>query len=288
MNVIQVVVSGLLIGGIYALLASGITLIFGVLKVVNFAHGELMMVGMYATLLLYQGFGIHPYLAIPIVATLLFLIGVVLHSGLIRWAISGGHSQQIILTLGVSIFLQSLAVMIFGGNYRAIQLDPFLGGSIDLWGIRIGTTRLAAFVISVVVTGLLIVFLDRTLIGTAIRATAMDGYAATLMGIPVERVYLVTMGIGAALAGITAALLMPIYPVYPTIGLNLVMVAFVVVVLGGMGSVVGAFYGGMIVGVVEALAGFVAGGSMSQVAVFALFLVILLVRPQGIMRAEAA
>lgn len=288
MTVIQVIVSGFLIGGIYTLLATGITLIFGVLKVVNFAHGELLMIGMYITLLLHQVFGIHPYIAIPIVAATLFLIGLALHAGLIQWTISGGHQRQIVLTLGASIFLQSLAIMIFGSNFQALQLNPLFGGSINLWGINVGTTRLAAFLIALVMTALLLLFLDRTLIGKSIRATAMDGYAATLMGIPVQKVYLLTMGIGAALAGIAAALLVPIYPAYPTIGLNFLMIAFVIVVLGGMGSVLGALYGGMIIGVVEAVAAFFAGAAVSQAVVFGLFLVILLVRPQGIMKAEAA
>lgn len=288
MTLIQVTVSGLLIGGIYTLLAAGITLIFGVLKVVNFAHGELLMIGMYATLTLHQVFGIHPYVAIPVVAAILFLVGLALHAGLIRWTISGGHQRQIVLTLGVGIFLQSLALMTFGGNYQSIKLEPLFGGSIHVLGINIGTTRLAAFVISIVITALLLLFLDKTLIGKSIRAVAMDGYAATLMGIPVQKVYLITMGIGAALAGIAGAVLMPIYPAYPTIGLNLLMIAFVVVVLGGLGSVIGALYGGMIIGVVEAFAGYFAGAAISQVVVFALFLVILLVRPQGIMKAEAA
>ncbi|MCK6210065.1 branched-chain amino acid ABC transporter permease [Georgenia sp. EYE_87] len=288
MAIVQVIVSGLLIGGIYALLAAGITLIFGVLKVVNFAHGELLMIGMYTTFFLNQIFGIHPYVAVPIVAVLLFAVGAAMHAGLIRWTISGGHSRQIVLTLGIGIFLQSVALMAFGGNYRSVQLEPLMGGSLQLLGINIGTTRLAAFIIALVMTGALLLFLDRTLIGKAIRATAMDGYAAQLMAIPVNRIYLLTMGIGAAMAGVAAAVLMPIYPVYPTIGLNMLTIAFVVVVLGGLGSVIGALYGGLIIGVVEALSGFLAGAAMSQVVVLALFGVILLVLPQGLMKAEAA
>lgn len=246
------------------------------------------MIGMYATLTLYQVFGVHPYLALPIVATVMFLVGLAIHAGLIRWSISGGHQRQIVLTLGIGICLQSLALLTFGANFQTAKLDPLLGGSINVLGINIGTTRLAAFVISIVITGLLLLFLDKTLIGKSIRAVAMDGYAATLMGIPSQKVYLITMGIGSALAGIAAAVLMPIFPVYPTIGLNLMLIAFVVVVLGGLGSVIGALYGGMIIGVVEAFASYFAGAAISQAIVFILFLVILLVRPQGIMKAEAA
>lgn len=288
MSIVQVIVSGLLIGGVYALLAIGITLVLGVMKIVNFAQGELLMVGMYATLLLHTGLGMHPYLALPLVTVLLFAAGALMYSGLLRWTITGGHTRQIVLTLGVGISLQSVALMAFGGDYRSLEMEPFLGGTIEIGGITVGTTRLAAFVVAVVSTGGLLWVLDRTLFGKAIRATAMDTDAARLMGIPVRRVYLLTMGVGAALAGMAGAMLTPLYSVYPTVGVQLLLIGFVVVVLGGLGSVVGAFLGGLIIGVVEALSSFWVGAAVSQVVVFALFLVVLLVRPQGIMKGDMA
>lgn len=288
MTLVQVLISGLLIGGVYALLASGITLVLGVMKVVNFAQGELVMVAMYATLLLNEGLGLHPYVSLPIVTVGMFVLGMLLHGGLLRWTIRGGHTQQIVLTLGVAISLQSLALMFLGGDYRPLRGDPFLGGSFSLAGIDIGTTRLAAFVVAVVATGALLLLLDRTLIGKAIRATAMDSDAAKLMGIPVQRVYLITMGIGVALAGVAGAMLMPIFSVYPTVGVRLLLMGFVVVVLGGLGSVTGAFVGGLIVGVVEAMSSYLLSASWSQVIVFGVFLVVLLVRPQGLFRGDAA
>jgi branched-chain amino acid transport system permease protein len=287
-TLVQVVVSGLLIGGVYALLASGITLVLGVMKVVNFAQGELLMVAMFATLLLHEHFGVHPYVALPLVTAGMFLLGLLLHGGLLRWTISGGHTQQIVLTLGVAISLQSLALLFLGGDYRTLRMDPFLGGSLQLGGISIGTTRLAAFVIAVLATGALLLLLDRTLLGKAIRATAMDSNAAQLMGIPVQRVYLVTMGIGVALAGTAGAALMPIFSVYPTVGVHLLLMGFVVVVLGGLGSVAGAFLGGLIIGVIEAASSYLISASWSQAIVFAFFMIILLVRPQGLLRGDVA
>lgn len=288
MTLVQVVVSGLLIGGVYALLATGITLVLGVMKVVNFAQGELLMIAMFSTLLLHELAGIHPYLALPLVTVGMFVVGLVFHGGLLRWTISGGHAQQIVLTLGVAISLQSLALMFFGGDYRTLGLDPFLGGSLEVGGVSIGTTRLAAFVIAVVASATLLLLLDRTLLGKAMRATAMDSDAAQLMGIPVQRIYFLTMGIGVALAGTAGAALMPIFSVYPTVGVHLVLLGFVVVVLGGLGSVAGAFLGGLIIGVVEALSSYLWSASWSQVVVFVIFLFILLVRPQGLLRGDVA
>jgi branched-chain amino acid transport system permease protein len=288
MALVQVVVSGLLIGGVYALLAVGITLVLGVMKIVNFAQGEMLMLGMYATLLLNQGLGLHPYLALPLVTLLLFAAGCLMHVGLLKWTISGGHTRQIVLTLGVGISLQSLALMAFGGDYRSLDMDPFVGGTLDIAGVTIGTTRLAAFLVAAVATGVLLWLLDSTLLGKAIRATAMDLDAARLMGIHVDRVYLITMGVGAALAGMAGAMLMPLYAVYPTVGVQLLLIGFVVVVLGGLGSVSGAFVGGLIIGVVEALSSYWIGAAVSQMVVFALFLAVLLVRPQGLMKGDVA
>jgi branched-chain amino acid transport system permease protein len=288
MIVVQVLLSGILIGGIYALLAVGITLVLGVMKIVNFAQGDLLMVGMYLTLVLSTSFGLHPYVALPLVIVALFGLGVAIHVGLVRWVVERGHTQQIVLTLGIGIILQSTALMIFGGDYRSIQMEPFLGGTLTIGPINLATTRIAAFVVAVIATIALLVLLDRTLWGKAMRATAMDRDAAILMGVPVQRVYLVTMGIGAALAGIAGVMLTPLYPVYPTVGVNILLLGFVVVVLGGLGSVTGAFVGGIIVGVVESLSALWLGAALSQIVVFVLFLTILLVRPQGIFKGDVA
>ena len=221
-------------------------------------------------------------MALPIVAVAMFAFGALIHYGLIQWTTNSGHTRQIVLTLGIGIVLQSLALVLFGGNYRSATMPESLTGAISLGPINLGITRVIAFAIAIVVTVALLIFLDKTLIGKAIRATAMDGYAAQLMGIPVKRIYLITMGVGAALAGIAAAVLLPIYPVFPTIGMTMMTIAFVVVVLGGLGSVIGALIGGLIVGIVESLSGYFVGAALSQVIVLALFGVILVVLPRGI------
>lgn len=288
MGVVQVVISGLLLGGIYALLSIGVTLVLGVVKFVNFAQGELLMIGMYATLVIYTGFNFHPYLALPVITLMMFALGVFLHFGVLKWSVGGGHYTQIVVTLGLGLVLQSLAQLIFGGNFQSLGEGKFFDSVIQIGQIYIGVTRLITLIVSAIVTFVLILILDRTLWGKAVRATAMDTGAAQLMGIKVKRIYLVTMGIGSALAGIAGVMLMPIYPVYPTIGTQMLLIGFIIVTLGGLGSVVGAFIGSLIVGVIEALAGYWIDSAMSSVIVYLFFIIILLVRPQGIMKGDVA
>ena len=288
MGVVQVVISGLLLGGIYALLSIGVTLVLGVVKFVNFAQGELLMIGMYATLVIYTGFKVHPYLALPVITLMMFALGVFLHFGVLKWSVGGGHYTQIVVTLGLGLVLQSLAQLIFGGNFQSLGEGKFFDSVIQIGQIYIGVTRLITLIVSAIVTFALILILDRTLWGKAVRATAMDTGAAQLMGIKVKRIYLVTMGIGSALAGIAGVMLMPIYPVYPTIGTQMLLIGFIIVTLGGLGSVVGAFIGSLIVGVIEALAGYWIDSAMSSVIVYLFFIIILLVRPQGIMKGDVA
>jgi len=286
MVLVQVVVSGLLLGGIYALLSVGVTLVLGVVKFVNFAQGELLMIGMYATLVIYTGVRLHPYAALPIIALMMFLLGVILHFGLLKWTVGGGHNLQIVVTLGLGLVLQSVAQLIFGGNYQSLGEGRFFNSVIQFGEIYISVSRLITLIVASVVTFALILILDKTLWGKAVRATAMDQGAAQLMGIKVKRIYLVTMGIGSALAGIAGVMLMPIYPVYPTIGTHLLLIGFIIVILGGLGSISGAFIGSLIIGVVEALAGYWFDSSMSSVVVYLFFILILLVRPQGIMKGD--
>ncbi len=285
---VQIVISGLLLGGVYALVGVGISLIFGVMKIVNFAHGALLMLGMYLAFFLFTDAGIHPYLALPVVTAALFLCGVLIHGGFLRRVVHRGHNTQIVLTLGIGVILQSAALMAFGGDYLAVRTEPPFGtAAFDLGGLALSTTRVVAFLVASVATALVMLFLNRTVTGWAIRATAQDHRAAALMGIPTERMYLLTMGIGSGLAGTAASLLVTAFPVFPDAGFPFLLVAFVVVVLGGLGSVPGAYVGGLIVGVVEALAGYLVGQSLSQVVVFALFIATLIYRPQGIFGGEA-
>lgn len=285
---LQVLISGLMIGGVYAVVATGLTLIFGVLKLVNFAHGEFIMIGMYGTLFLLTSTGISILITLPLVAIALFAVGALGYFGLLHWVVRMGHQSQIVLTLALSTGLQALALLILGGNFRSAKLPSWLEGSMQVGGVYITNSRAFAFGTALVATAALVLFLDKTLYGKAIRATAADEFGARLVGINVTRIYWIAFGIGSALAGIAGVVLLPIFPVHPMVGLNLALMGFVVVVLGGLGSVSGALYGGLIVGTIEAFGGYLFGASMAQVIVLAFFWLILLVMPRGIMRAEAA
>ncbi len=276
----QVAVSGLLLGGVYALISIGLTLIFGVLRLVNFAHGEFLMVAMYATFWLFHLFGVDPYVSILLVAPLLFLMGVATQAVIIRPLLNAAHSMQIFATVGLSIILMNGALMLWTADYRSVETS-YTKSVIAIGPMLVGVTRLVAFLVALAVTGVLFLFLKKTYIGKAIRCTAMDRTAALLMGINVNRVYLVTFGIGSALVGIAGALLMPIYPTFPTVGAYFVLVAFVVVVLGGMGNLTGALLGGLLIGLVEAFSGFYFP-ALKEAIYFVAFILVLFIRPSGL------
>lgn len=277
----QVAISGLLLGGVYALISIGLTLIFGVLRVVNFAHGEFLMVGMFASFWLFQLLGIDPYISIVIVAALLFLLGVFTQFVIIRPLLNAPHSMQILATLGLSIVLQNLALMLFTANYRSVT-PVYAKAVINVGPILLGVPRLVAFVVAIAITAALFLFLNRAYLGKAIRCTAQDRTAALLMGININRIYLITFGIGSALVGVAGGLLTPIYPVFPTVGIYFVLLAFVVVVLGGMGNLTGALLGGLIIGLVEAFSGFYVP-ALKEAVYFVVFIAVLLIRPSGLL-----
>ena len=276
----QVAISGLLLGGVYALISIGLTLIFGVLRIVNFAHGEFLMVAMYATFWLAQLYGIDPYISLAAVAALLFLMGIGAHALVVRPILNAASSMQIFATVGLSIVLQNLALLIWKADYRSVD-TPLSKAVISVGPLLVGVSRLIAFLVAISITVLLFLFLKRTYLGKAIRCTAQDRTAALLMGINVHRIYLLTFGIGSALVGIAGALLMPIYPTFPTVGTYFVLIAFVVVVLGGMGNMTGALLGGIFIGLVEAFSGFYVP-ALKEAVYFAIFILVLLIRPTGL------
>jgi len=285
---VQVVASGLLLGGVYALLAVGLTLIFGVMKLVNFAHGDFLMVAMYIAFVLVTTLGINPYLTIPVTAVVMFFVGAGMHHFFLRHTLDRGHSNQMVLTLGIATVLQSLALMIFSGNFLSLPPSASgFGASVVIGGVHLSTTRVVSFIVASVTTGALLLFMNRTLIGKSMRATSQDTMAAIMMGIPVDRIYLLAMGLGTALVGVAASILIPMFAVYPTLGGDLILLGFVVVVLGGLGNIGGAYVGGLIIGVVEAVSALYFGGVASQAIYFLLFVLLLLVRPQGLFRGEA-
>jgi branched-chain amino acid transport system permease protein len=279
--ILQLVISGLLLGGIYALVSVGLTLIFGVSRIKNFAHGDLVMVGMYVTYALTVASGLDPYLLAPVVVLLLFGFGLFLSFALIRPIQGAPQVAQIFATVGLGLVLQNLALMMYGADFRSTP-SIISGKVLRFAGVALPASLLIAFVVAMVVIAGLTIFLRLSLTGKAMRAIAQDRRAASLMSIDVKRIDMLTFGLGTACAGLAGALLAPVFPAFPTVGVNLVLICFVVVILGGLGSVEGALIGGLLIGLVETLSGFFLGSAMSQIAYFLVFIAVLCLRPAGL------
>jgi branched-chain amino acid transport system permease protein len=279
--ILQLVISGLLLGGIYALVSVGLTLIFGVSRIKNFAHGDLVMVGMYVTYALTVASGLDPYLLAPVVVLLLFGFGLFLSFALIRPIQGAPQVAQIFATVGLGLVLQNLALMMYGADFRSTP-SIISGKVLRFAGVALPASLLIAFIVAMVVIAGLTIFLRLSLTGKAMRAIAQDRRAASLMSIDVKRIDMLTFGLGTACAGLAGALLAPVFPAFPTVGVNLVLICFVVVILGGLGSVEGALIGGLLIGLVETLSGFFLGSAMSQIAYFLVFIAVLCLRPAGL------
>lgn len=277
----QSIVNGLFTGGIYALVAIGLTLIYGVMLILNFAHGEFLMLGMYIGYWMFTLAGLDPYLAAPIAALLMFGFGALIQSGLVQRVLSAHPLNQIILLLGVSTLLIGLVQFFWTAEPRSIHV-AYETAVISAFGLRFSVPRMIAFFAAMLIAGVLYVFLQYTQTGKAIRAVSQSRDAALLMGINVKFIYMLTFGIGAAVTAVGGVLLTPNYKLIPTIGQSFAVTAFVVVVLGSMGNFIGAFLGGLIIGVVEAFAGFLIGGDVKIVASMLVFILILLFRPAGL------
>lgn len=276
----QIIVSGLLLGGVYAIISIGLTMIFGVIRIVNFAHGELLMLAMYLTYYLYLH-GVDPYLAAVVVVPLLFLLGVLIQRVMIQPILETPATVKILSTLGLSVALQNLALMLWKADYRTVKTG-YQSAVVMLGATAVSYPRLVAFLAALAVAAVLFVFLKTTFTGKAIRAVAQDRGAAMMMGINVHRTYMVAFGIGAALVGLAGALLMPLYYVFPTVGQMFVLISFVVVVLGGLGSIPGAFVGGLLIGLIESLAGAFIDPQLKEAVYFVIFFLVLLFKPSGI------
>ncbi len=277
---------GLTTGAVYALIALGLTLIYGVLHIINFAHGAALMVALYAVYLLKAHLGIDPYLALPIVVPGMFALGYALQRGVINRASHGKDENILLVTLGISIVLENLALMLFKSDTRSIETAYTLT-TIQIGPAFIAVPKLVAFAGALVASALLLLIVTRTDLGRAIRAVAKEKHGAKLMGIDVDHVYAMSFGIGLACLGAAACFLLPAYYVNPQVGSGFVLVAFTIVVLGGMGSFAGALVGGLLIGVVESLGGLVLGESLGQIGIFVIFIGVLLFRPQGLFGASA-
>ena len=278
-------INGLLLGGIYTLVASGLTLIYGVLHIINFAHGSMLMLAMFGVFYLLTKLGIDPYLSLLVMVPAMYLLGYFLYKGLIGKLSNGKDENILLITLGLSILIENLALMFFKGDTRTISVS-YSDTMVEMGSTLVSLPKIISFVASLVLCALLGLLINRTDIGKAIRAVAKERVGARLVGIDVDRVFAVSYGIGLATLGAAACLLMPIFYVSPTTGHVFVMVAFTVVVLGGMGSFLGAVVGGLIVGLTESFGGLFLGESLGQIGISLIFILILLFRPQGLFGAK--
>jgi branched-chain amino acid transport system permease protein len=278
---VQLILNGILLGSMYAIISVGLTLIFGIVRVVNFAHGEFLMVGMYAVYLLGTHLGLNPYVSIIPVVILLFVLGALVQRFIIQPLLGADEHIQIFATVGLSTALVNLALLVFGADLYSLTV-PSARQAVSVGGNTMLVGQIIMFVCAVVLVAGLHFFMQTTALGRAIRATAQNRNAALLMGVRVDRVYVFTFGLGAACVGLASALLIPLYPVTPTIGTYFVLTAFVVVVLGGMRSIYGAFAGAMIIGIVDSLSGYYIAPDLKEVVYFAIFILILIFKPTGL------
>lgn len=277
----QLILNGILLGGVYALISMGLTLIFGVMKVVNFAHGEFLMLAMYCSFWLQYYLGVHPYFSVVFIIPAAFVVGLLIQKGLIQRLVGSTDFAQIFATVGLMIVLQNGALLLWTADFRNFSGDS-AAESFRIAGVLVSQSRLVILVVAVLVMTGLMLFLKKTHIGRAMRATSENGTAAWLMGINVNRVYMIAFGLGTVCVGIAGAMLMPVYSVFPTVGTYFVLISFVVVVLGGMGDIVGAFLAGIIVGLIETVGGYLLAPRLGVLCVFVLFVLILLFLPSGI------
>lgn len=286
MILVQVLVSGILLGGLYALISLGLTIVFGVVRIVNFAHGACVMLAMYATFWLAKGSGLDPYVLAPFVTIIFAFVGVGLYHGIFRFTIGRSHAVQIFASVGLLVLLENLALVLWGADFRTLRTAA--SDVLRVGGIRLPIGLVVAFVVSIAVAVVLLLVTTRTRFGKNMQAVTQDRYAAMLVGVNPQRIFGWSFAIGIGLAGLAGALLSPLYSIYPQVGVQYGLVAFVVVVLGGMGSLYGAVAGGLIVGVVEALAGYYLSSAYQELSYFAIFILVLLLRPQGLFGREGS
>jgi branched-chain amino acid transport system permease protein len=279
MDLLQVVISGLLLGGVYALFAAGMNMIFGVLRVINLAHGELMMLGAYTTFWLFALANVNPLLSIPVSALVMFSLGAVIERTMIERTVGQPLLSSLLLTFGLSTLFMGTALSLWTANFRSV---PYLTGSVNVFGLNLSQTRLVAFVVAVAVTALTFGFLRFTTFGKAIRATAQNAEVAQVCGINVGRVRLVTFALGSAMAAVAGSLIAMIFTVSPEMGRIFIGRAFAIVVLGGLGSFVGAFIGALVLGVVETVTAYFTDTQIAEGVSYAVLVLVLLLRPSGL------
>src|SRR5262245_18933236 len=277
----QSLLSGLLFGGVYSLMAVGLTLIFGVMRVVNFAHGDMMVWGMYLAWLLATRAGLDPYLGFVVCAAVLFLLGMLVQRALVDRIVDAPHEMQILLMLGVALVLENAALVAFGPDPQRVR-SALRASTLWLGPVFVDVARVGTFAMAMALTLALYLFLTRTDLGRTMRAAADNSYGAHVIGTDVKRVYAAAFGIGAACVGAAGALVSPILPFQPAGGLSLAVTSFNIVIIGGLGSLPGAFLGGLLVSIAESLGAVFLSPSMKELVSFSLLIVILLLRPAGL------
>lgn len=282
MELLQAVVNGLLIGGVYAVISIGLTLVFGVMSIVNFAQAEFLMIGMFVGYFCWEFFGLDPILGCFVAFCVAFVLGVLIQRFLIERVIHAPDVAQIFLTVGLLIVLENLALALFGSGFRSVRTG-YQTSAIAFSGLIVGVPYLFAFGVSVAVGIALWAFLRFTWIGQAMRATAQNGDAALSLGIDIQRVRQIAFGLGVGLTALGGSVILPYYTASPTAGAQFVVLMFTVVVLGGLGSVLGAVFGGLVVGVIQSVSTLVMPIQLQNLALFVVFIAMLAVRPQGLL-----
>jgi len=277
----QTILSGVLMGCIYALVAVGLCLIWGLMEIVNFAHGEMLMLAMFTAFWAFSLYHIDPILSLPLCMIVLFIIGVATYFIIIKKILKAPFLAQILATFGLGIFLRYLAQFMFSPDFRTIK-DPILSGNINLGGLFVGIPQLAASLICIVTFIILYSFINKTEVGIALLATSEDREAASLMGINSDRMFALGWGIGAACLGVAGALMSNFYYIFPEVGFNFALIAYVAVALGGFGSIPGSFVAGIIIGLVEFLSGLLIAPAFKYCFVFLIYLLVVFIRPQGL------
>jgi branched-chain amino acid transport system permease protein len=278
---LQLIIQGLLLGGIYGLIALGLSLIFGVMGVINFAHGQMMVMAMYVSYWIFVLLGIDPYLSLVIVAAIIFMLGYGIQSAVVNRILDYPEAMQVLPLVSMGLILENLALLLWGPDHRSPQTALSLEA---LWigPVMIDVSRLIAFVLAIFITVLIFIFLKKTNIGKCIRAASDNRTGAILVGINVNRIYNASFALGAATTAAAGVLILPIMPISPYMGHDFTLIAFVVVILGGMGNLIGALVGGLILGVAESVSTVFLPATLKHVVSFSILIIIMLFRPQGI------
>lgn len=279
---LQLIVSGLLIGFVFSLIAVGLTLIWGVMDILNFAHGDFLMLAMFSSFLMFANLGLDPLLSLPMVVALLFMVGLLTFRWVIRPVLGYPGLIALLATFGLSIFIRNLVLFFVGPNYRVINQSILAGKNFSMLGLHFSLSQTMSAIGCVLITSAVYLLIARTKFGRSLRATSLDKETALLMGINTNRVFALTFGLGAACVGFAGGMLSNFYPIFPEVGLNFAIMSFVIVALGGFGNISGAFLAGIFVGLVENVGGFLIGPEFKYTLVFVLYLIVISIRPKGL------